>query len=193
MNLINSFIVFLFFICTFVNNNSYLYIGDSLTCYKYGWQDKVTDYYNVESINLSKGGKRTDWMLETLKNHLLNTNNNYSKVFIYGGCNDACSLVSLESSFNNIQEMVNICNELNIQPIVILGYNPEIVMNNEKCKSRYVYLNNLLKNKLANALIIEECPYISKKDSDDGIHLNSSGHKKFSNWILSNLNNNYAK
>lgn len=113
-------------------------------------------------------------------------------VFIYGGCNDAYSHVNLDSSISSIQKMINICNEYEIEPIVIVGYDPERVQTTTTYsqevtkfhRTRYVELQKKMLT-LKNCTIIQKDTTVNRKDSDDGIHLKSSGHKKFSNWIIS--------
>lgn len=174
--------------------NKVLFIGDSLTCYKGGWQDQVSKECGYTSVNISKGGKRTSWMLTTLTTHL-ETKNNYNKVFIYGGCNDAFSHVSLEGAVTNIQNMVDLCVKNKIEPIVILGYDPYKVMVNtpykkdvaEFHKSRYVKLQSMMKQHLVNCKIIDVCPTVTNENAHDDIHLGSSGHKKFSQWVIDEL------
>ena len=171
-----------------------LYIGDSLTCYKGGWQDQVSKDLNYVGTNISKGGKRTSWMLETLTQHL-NSNHNYDKVFIYGGCNDAYSYVKLTSAVNNIQEMIDLCIKYKIEPIVVIGYDPNLVQTKTPYdakttkfhRDRYVELQKLMTQHLVNCKIVKMDTTVTRKDSDDGLHLKASGHKKFSNWVIKEL------
>jgi len=171
-----------------------LYIGDSLTCYKGGWQDQVSKEFGWSTTNISKGGKRTEWMLGVLKSHLSQTHD-YEKVFIYGGCNDAYSYVKLTSAINNIQDMVDLCRSFKIEPIVVVGYDPNLVQQrtpyDEKTtkfhRDRYVELQKLMTQHLTNCKIIIKDTTVTRKDSDDGLHLKSSGHKKFSNWVIEHI------
>lgn len=172
----------------------FLFVGDSLTCYANGWQDQVATHYGASRENISKGGKRTSWMLTTLTLHF-GTKRDYTKVFIYGGCNDAFSYVSLEGAVNNIQNMVDLCNERKMEPIVILGYDPYKVMVNtpykkeiaEFHKARYVKLQAMLKQHLVNCTIVEVCPTVTDENAHDDIHLGASGHKKFAEWVVQQL------
>lgn len=172
-------------------NDKILFIGDSLTCYAGGWQDQVAKKLGYKYDNISKGGKRTSWMLANLIMHF-GTKRNYKKVFIYGGCNDAFSYVSLEGAVTNIQNMVDLCVENKVEPIVILGYDPYKVMVNtpykkdiaEFHKARYVKLQNLMKQHLVNCKIIEVCPTVNNTNAHDDIHLGASGHKLFADWVL---------
>lgn len=172
----------------------YLFIGDSLTCYAGGWQDQVAKSNGATYTNISKGGKRTSWMLATLVMHF-GSKRDYNKVFIYGGCNDAFSYVSLEGAVTNVQNMVDLCIERKMQPIVILGYDPYKVMVNTPYKkeiadfhkARYVKLQSMMKQHLVNCKIIEVCPTVTDANAHDDIHLGASGHKLFAEWVLKEL------
>ena len=171
--------------------NKVLFIGDSLTCYAGGWQDQVAKKLGYKYENISKGGKRTSWMLATLTMHF-GTKRDYKKVFIYGGCNDAFSYVSLEGAVTNVQNMVNLCIENKMEPIVILGYDPYKVMVNTPYKkeiadfhkARYVKLQNMMRQQLVGCKIVEVCPTVTNANAHDDIHLGASGHKLFADWVL---------
>lgn len=171
-----------------------LFIGDSLTCYAGGWQDQVCKNFDWSRDNISKGGKRTDWMLSTLKGHL-KSNSGYKKCFIYGGCNDAYSYVKLDSAVSNVQKMINLCIKYEIEPIVIIGYDPEKVQirtpYDEKTtkfhRDRYVDLQSRMSKNLKACKIIIKDITVTRADSDDGLHLKASGHRKFANHIIQSL------
>ncbi len=75
------------FLFGFTPNKDLLYVGDSLTCYQNGWQDNVAKHFDLTYDNISKGGKRTDWMLNRLKEQL--KKHKYKTIII--GCGD-CSI-----------------------------------------------------------------------------------------------------
>lgn len=170
-----------------------LFIGDSLTCYAGGWQDQVSAARGYQRVNISKGGKRTAWMLSTLDSHLMK-DHNYDKVFIYGGCNDAFSYVNLTQAVGNIQQMVFMCKFYGIEPYVIVGYDPERVMTKTVYadsvtkfhRSRYDTLQKLMLG-LEDCTIVPMDTTVNHSDSGDGIHLGARGHKKFSSWVLSHV------
>lgn len=170
-----------------------LFIGDSLTCYANGWQDQVCSAKGYSRVNISKGGKRTGWMLSTLVSHL-EKDHNYDKVFIYGGCNDAFSYVDLDGAVDNLQQMVLACRFYGIDPYVIVGYNPEKVMIKtpypEKVtkfhRDRYVLLQKKMLS-LTDCTIIPMDTTVTSLESGDGIHLGAKGHRKFSSWVLLHL------
>lgn len=174
-----------------------LYIGDSLTCAAGGWQDQVSKHFGYQSLNLSKGGVRTDYMRSTL-NTCFKTDSAFTRVFIYGGCNDAFSMVDLQKSVDNIQAMVDSCNRRGIEPIVIVGFNPAQVTTKtvydaettKRCVGRYIEFQKLMvkeKTGLKNCKIIPMDTTMFYSDTWDGIHFAPSGHKKFSNWVIEHL------
>lgn len=128
-----------------------LYIGDSLTCAAGGWQDQVSKHFGYQSLNISKGGVRTDYMRSVL-NTCFKTDSAFTRVFIYGGCNDAFSLVDLQKSVDNIQAMVDSCNRRGIEPVVIVGFNPAQVTTKtvydeattKRCVGRYIEFQKLM-------------------------------------------------
>lgn len=183
----------LFFTPSFLlKSSNIVFIGDSLTCYKNGWQDKVSKHMGYIPINLAKGGKQTSWMLSEIRNKLPHITSDY--LFIYGGINDSFSGISPDRAFKNIQDIVNISNGFKIKPIVIIGYNPEKVNIRTqysieletKCRNNYINLQKKLKE-LKGCHIIQMEDMITRKDSDDGIHLKASGINKFTSWIIKNL------
>ena len=80
-------------------------------------------------------------------------------------------------------------------PIVIVGYNPRKVITNTmysneietRCRNRYISLQKRLQTELKQCVIIPMEDNISRVNSDDGIHLKASGHKKFAQWVFANL------
>jgi len=174
-----------------------LYIGDSLTCATGGWQDQVSKHFGYQSLNLSKGGVRTDYMRSTL-NTCFKTDSAFTRVFIYGGCNDAFSMVDLQGAVNNIQAMVDSCNRRGIEPIVIVGFNPAQVTTRtvydaattKRCVGRYIEFQKLMvkeKTGLKNCKIIPMDTTMFYSDTGDGIHFAASGHRKFSKWVIEHL------
>lgn len=171
-----------------------LFIGDSLTAYDNGWQDKVAKGLDRDYVNLSVGGKRTDWMLKRLTEHL-NQNSKYERVIIYGGINDAFSRRRNGMVVSDVQSMVDLCNQKGIKPIVIIGYNPDKVNRNtmysEKItregREKYMLIQLTLVSRLQNCQIVPMDNTIDRTDSDDGIHLKASGHRKFAKWVLKQL------
>ncbi len=178
----------------FLPDYKILFVGDSLTAYNNGWQHRYAKMRGADYDNISKGGKRTKWMLEQIKKYPLDSYK-YNEVVIYGGINDSFSYVSEDETIRNIQEMVYIAKKMGAVPIVIVGYDPNKVIqhtmySNEvetRCRNRYISLQKRMVKELKWCVVVPMEPTIWRMDSDDGIHLKSSGHKKFSKWVLDNL------
>lgn len=171
-----------------------LFVGDSLTCYNGGWQHQVARLRHMKYDNISKGGKRTKWMLNQLEKYPLDSRK-YNEVIIYGGINDSFSSVREDETIRNIQKMVDIATKMGAHAIVIVGYNPERVINTTmysndveaKCRNRYISLQNRMQKELKGCTIVPIENSIYRINSGDGIHLNASGHRKFAKWVLQNL------
>jgi len=171
-----------------------LFVGDSLTAYNGGWQHQVGRMKHIKYDNIAKGGKRTKWMLSQLKQYSHKVGR-YTKVIIYGGINDSFSSVKEDDTIENIQKMVDIVREMGAQPIVIVGYNPQRVIHTTsypseietKSRNRYVGLQKRIETDIKRCTIIPMENGIDRTDSDDGIHLKDTGHRKFANWILQNI------
>ena len=171
-----------------------LFVGDSLTAYSGGWQHQMSRMLHAKYTNISKGGKRTKWMVNELKKHADNSAG-YTKVVIYGGINDSFSSVKEDDTINNIINMVYIAKEMGAEPIVVVGYNPEKVnvltpYSTEietKCRNRYIKLQKRIQKDITMCNVIPMDNTIIRADSDDGIHLKASGHRKFYQWVVKNL------
>jgi lysophospholipase L1-like esterase len=171
-----------------------LFIGDSLTCYTGGWQHQFAKGLGYEYTNISSVGKRTDWMLKTLRQHFY-THPKYDLVVIYGGVNDAFASVSPSKVVYNIQEMVYECETHNIESVVILGYSPNKILKNgpysesimTRARNRYSIIQSKLDEELVACLVIPVDTTINRSDSGDGIHLKASGHRKFAKFMLANI------
>ena len=103
-----------------------LFVGDSLTAYSGGWQHQMSRMLHAKYTNISKGGKRTKWMVNELKKYSDNSAG-YTKVVIYGGINDSFSSVKEDDTIDNIINMVYIAKEMGEEPIFFVGYKPEKV------------------------------------------------------------------
>lgn len=172
-------------------SKKYLFIGDSLTCYSGGWQEKLTRAHGAALTNHAMGGKRTDWMKRRLFADLDTAT--WDRVYIYGGINDAFAEVNLDSSVSNIMQCVQRCKSKGVEPIVIIGYDPLKVNLHTgysaeveaKCRARYcVFQSKLIAAITGRAKYIPMDTTLTRADSDDGVHLNASGHRKFSKWII---------
>jgi lysophospholipase L1-like esterase len=171
-----------------------LFVGDSLTCYQGGWQSTVAKGLDMKFDNISKGGKRTKWMLSTLQSYL-ERNEFHSTLIIYGGINDSFAMTSETETINNIQSMVNLGQRYEMEVIVIVGYNPEKVnvrttydeATTTRCRNRYIKLQKKIQERIVGCRIVSMDNTVDRSDSDDGIHLRASGHKKFAKHVLNQL------
>ena len=170
-----------------------LFVGDSMTSYTGGWHHQFAKKLGREYVNVSIPGKRTDWMKFTLI-ETLRRDHNFKTCVIYGGINDGFAYVRVESVLRNVQEMVDICNQHGIEPVVLVGYDPSKVMVNfttmkqnlDFHRNRYIQIQQLLSTQLKNCKIVPIAQEISRSDSDDGVHFKASGHKKFAEWVYEN-------
>lgn len=164
-----------------------LLVGDSITAYKAGWQENLCVEKCWKCKNVSVEGKKTGWMLSITEQQL--KNNHYDKALIYGGINDIFSYVPIDTALSNVQKIVNLCNKHNVTPVVIIGYNPEMIQNTWiKDKEKERLLRNRYIDYQKRLLKIKNCAFVpiaptATKDSTDGIHFNARGHKTFFNWI----------
>ena len=171
-----------------------LFVGDSLTAYSGGWQHQLGRMLHTKYDNISKGGKRTKWMLSQLKQYSHKTDR-YTKLIIYGGINDSFSSVKEDDTIENIQTMVDIAKKMGAQPIVVVGYNPKLVITQTtypndietKCRNRYISLQKRIVTDIKGATIVPMTDTINRSDSGDGIHLWGPGHRKFMHWVLANI------
>jgi lysophospholipase L1-like esterase len=183
---------------SFTKPKRILFIGDSLTCYSGGWQHQFAKGLGREYVNLSSGGKRTDWMYKRLHDQL-STYSDYDMVVIYGGVNDAFSSVPLSKVTNNIQNMIDECIYYDIPVVVISGYSSNKILKRgpysetimSRARNRYDAIQKNINNKLMRCDVIPVDTTIDRSDSGDGIHLKASGHRKFAKFVLANIH--YSK
>lgn len=170
-----------------------LFVGDSMTSYRYGWHHQFAKKLGRSYHNVSIPGKRTDWMksklIETVK-----LDPNFKTCVIYGGINDGFSYVKPETALKNVQDMVDFCNKNGIEPVVLVGYDPKTVMVNmphikdkaDFYTKRYAEIQKLFVTQLKDCKIIPLASTITRADTDDGIHFKASGHSKFAEWVYQN-------
>jgi len=171
-----------------------LFIGDSLTCYKYGWQHQVATAKGNTYLNLAVGGTRLSQMKYSLDAQM-KKDAIFTTAFIYGGCNDGFCFVNLEQSLKYTQDMVDTCNARGIKPVVVIGFDAEKVIKKtvydevitKRSRDRYALLQKMMKDKLRDCLVIPVNPNFYYEDTGDGIHFKGSGHKKMADWVLSHL------
>lgn len=183
------------------NPKKILIVGDSQSAIENSNGEKITYTYpnllreqlkdkGVTIDVLASVGKTTDWMKKNLPSKL--KTKKYDRVIIYGGGNDTSnSSISLDTTLNNIQQMVDVSRENGADAFVNLGYKVQGDFGNYKImpitpyiKERekwipYVQkrkdLQKLIPQKIKNANFIPSYDLQSK--TTDGIHPTASGHK----------------
>lgn len=187
-------IISILLLSSYSSPKSVLIIGDSLSCYRpNGWSTLLAQHYDTPIVNLSQVGKNTDWMLATLTSELRVHHNLYSTVFIYGGINDVFGGRSVNNAVDNIMQMVDVCNFYYIQPVVILGYDPNRIntnLNRDNAilyRTRYIKYQHILQNLHLEAKIIPVDTTLTRAYSSDGIHVNGLAQQKFADWIVNHM------
>ena len=183
------------------NPKKILIVGDSQSAIENASGGKITyTYPNLLREKLSDkgvtidvlaiGGKTTDWMKKNLPSKL--KNKKYDRVIIYGGGNDTSNAsIKLETTLNNIQQMVDMSRENGADAFVNLGYKVQGDFGNYKIMPITPYiterekwipyvqkrkdLQKLIPQRIKNANIIPAYDLQSK--TSDGIHPTASGHK----------------
>ena len=186
------------------NPKQILIVGDSQSAIENASGGKITYTYpnllrkqladkGVTIDVLAIGGKTTDWMKKNLPSKL--NNKKYDRVIIYGGGNDTSNAsIKLETTLNNIQQMVDMARENGADAFVNLGYKvqgkfgdidilpvgrPANLLTKKEDWIPYVEkrkeLQKLIPQKIKNATFIPSYDLESK--TTDGIHPTSSGHK----------------
>jgi len=183
------------------NPKKILIIGDSQSAIETSSGGKITYTYpnllreqlkdkGVTIDVLAVVGKTTDWMKKNLSSKL--SNKKYDRVIIYGGGNDTSNAsIKLETTLNNIQQMVDMSRENGADAFVNLGYKVQGDFGNYKImpitpyidkKEKWIpyvekrkQLQKLIPQKIKNATFIPAYDLQSK--TTDGIHPTSSGHK----------------
>jgi lysophospholipase L1-like esterase len=139
---------------------------------------------------LALGGKPTDWMKTNLPSQL--SGNKYDRVIIYGGGNDTSNAsIPLETTLNNIQQMVDMATQNGADAFVNLGWKIQGDFGNYRIMPLTPYLDKqedwipyvekrkqlqkLIPQKIQNANFIQ--PYDLRSLTKDGIHPTAEGHK----------------
>ena len=185
---------------------SMLFVGDSITAIDYNGTPVTFTYPNllkkelepkgIKIDVLAKGGKRTDWLLSNLTEKL--KTNKYDRIYIYGGVNDMFSAVTKDKALQNVQDMVDLSIKNGAEPYVIVGYDAEKFMDENKLKptsyvptkagmvklkNRYIDFQNSIPTTIKRATIVEKINIPSSMTAD-GIHPTPSGQKLIANRLL---------
>lgn len=174
-----------------VLNKKALLIGDSHSAFARGWQSFITDWTGLEIKNTAIEGKTTSWMKVEL---VQNIDSTFEYCFIFGGGNDAASSIPPEEIFKNVKQMVDICLEFGVKPVVILGTSTEKVLKSssgqwkEYARIKTAYQNLLITN-LSGANVVDTRDLIERSDCADFLcHMEISGHKKVAMKVIQDMN-----
>jgi lysophospholipase L1-like esterase len=82
-----------------------------------------------------------------------------------------------------------------MEAVVVLGYSAHKVLTNGpyseatmlRARLRYANIQAKLNNQLVTCKILPVETTVDRSDSDDGIHLKASGHRKFAKSLLSKM------
>ena len=189
--------------------NNILFVGDSITAIEYNGQPVKTNYpYLIKQKLEPQGrkvdvlavsGKTTGWQLSNLIEKF--KNNNYDRIYIYGGINDIFSGIPQEEALSNLQQMVDLSNQNGADPYVIIGYDAQSFMDENKLKptadvptkagmielkNNYVDYQNSIPNTITGATIVDKFDIPSSMNSD-GIHPTPSGQAIIAEKLLENI------
>lgn len=174
--------------------NSVLIVGDSHsvdnekgTPLKWTWSSLLRAKIGNCKI-IAEKGKTTGWMLSQLTNEL--KENQYDKVIIWGGANDAFSNISSDKVINNLQKMVDMINLQGGIPYIVVGYDYKIFAKKgafkksdyltpeqlEEGRVNLIELQSLIPTSLKNAVVIPAFN-IDHSYTPDNMHGNSKAHK----------------
>lgn len=177
-----------------------MFVGDSHSAGP-GWTWNyliAKDHPEWNVTHITKGGKRTDWMLQNLKSKL--KEKKYDLVFIYGGANDVMSPLPISTPIKNIQSMVDLVNNQGGKAVVLTGFDSESTFNPNKItptkycdrqcmigfKPKRVKYQTELASTISGAKIIPKLVG-DINWSSDGVHMGSSKHKLMKDHIYTNL------
>ena len=182
-------------------NNNVLFIGDSITDIEFKSQPTGTYPLKIRKdrpdlvVDVhAEGGKTTGWMLTNLPPYLTKP---YSKVFIYGGVNDAFSdNIKLDTAVANVQKMVDLAVANGAKAYVIMGYEPNGFMDYRKMPTtryvtskqgyiplieRYKQFQSLIQSRIKGATIIPKFDLTGM--TNDGTHPTGTGQKQIAETI----------
>ncbi len=180
--------------------SSILFVGDSITEGDYCYSNLIRKQLTDKKVDvLAKGGMRTKWMLDNLKTQL--QNNNYDRVYIWGGVNDMFSSVAIKDAISNIQQMVDLVTAHGGEAYVILGYDAKVFMDDNKLKptshvptkegmvalkNRYIEYQKELRRSIRHATVVPLFDIPSSMGSD-GIHPGGTAHKMIAAELMKDI------
>lgn len=165
---------------TSVKGKTALFIGDSHTA-GFGWAYQVCTKTGMKFNNTAVSGKNTTWMLKVATESI---HKNIDYCFIYGGANDMTSAAAITKAVDNIQKIVDICNQNNVHAVVILGYDANIVPMTTYRNMYGMFQDRLLS--VTGAQVLDTRPAITDRTMlyPDGIHMKIQGHNAMSRKVI---------
>ena len=165
----------------------------------------IKNFPNIKFDVLASVGKNSAWLLNNLPNQL--KKENYDRIYIYIGGNDTSnSSIKLETTLSNIQKMVDLGNKNGADVFVNLGYrvegtagkfgNYKIMPLTKYLKKQEDWIPYVEKRKELQRLIPKTIIganfvpiYDLNKNTSDGIHPNSIGHKIVADKFMDSIQN----
>lgn len=153
---------------------------------------------------LAVGGMTTIWMLSNLPTQL--AKKKYARVYIYGGINDAYSLLKPTDIVGRVQKMVDLVVAQGGEAYIILGYDTEKFAKNNNYsaitdtlgnvltskqqmidrKQLYIQYQKLLKSTIKNATVVSEFN-LDASMCFDGIHPTAAAHQIIATELLKGI------
>jgi lysophospholipase L1-like esterase len=165
----------------------------------------IKNFANIKFDVLASVGKNSAWLLKNLPNQL--KKENYDRIYIYIGGNDTSNAsIKLETTLSNIQKMVDLGNKNGADVFVNLGYrvegtagkfgNYKIMPLTKYLKKQEDWIPYVEKRKELQRLIPKTIQganfvpiYDLNKNTSDGIHPNSIGHKIVADKFIDSIQN----
>lgn len=165
----------------------------------------IKNFANIKFDVLASVGKNSAWLLKNLPNQL--KKENYDRIYIYIGGNDTSNAsIKLETTLSNIQKMVDLGNKNGADVFVNLGYrvegtagkfgNYKIMPLTRYLKKQEDWIPYVEKRKELQRLIPKTIQganfvpiYDLNKNTSDGIHPNSIGHKIVADKFIDSIQN----
>lgn len=165
----------------------------------------IKNFPNIKFDVLASVGKNSAWLLNNLPDQL--KKENYDRIYIYIGGNDTSnSSIKLETTLSNIQKMVDLGNKNGADVFVNLGYrvegtagkfgNYKIMPLTKYLKKQEDWIPYVEKRKELQRLIPKTIIganfvpiYDLNKNTSDGIHPNSIGHKIVADKFIDSIQN----
>lgn len=186
-----------------------LIVGDSQSAIKtadgrdisFTWPRLLKNFLEPKGYSidvLALGGKPTKWMRENLPSQL--AKKKYDRVYILGGGNDSAnSSISLKSTLDNFQAMVNMAKDNGADPFIMLGYRIDNFSDYRKMpltiyvKKKEDWIPYIERRKTIqdNLKSIDNTGFVPIYDlngmTTDGIHPTAQGHRIIAEKMINHI------